>query len=67
MHYLAQRGSVESLDYLIGVFGADAFQINLEDKFGNTPLAVAVDCKHLTFAERLIHHFLNEGENKINL
>lgn len=57
---------MESLAHLVKLYGADAIDVNLEDKFMNTPLSVAVECRHFTFVESLIHHF-GSAANPINL
>ena len=46
LHYAAQRGSNESLAYLRKLYGPENIKINSQDRFGNTPLAIAVECRH---------------------
>ena len=54
MHYLAQRGSLDSLDYFIKIFGEDSINFDAEDVHRNTPLSIAIAFKHIDFAKKLI-------------
>ena len=46
LHYLAQRGSHESLDYVVKLYGVDGITVNLEDNFRNKSFAIAVELRH---------------------
>ncbi len=50
LHYAAQRGSLNSLDFILNKFGAKNIKFELQDKFLNTPLSIAVLYKHYEFA-----------------
>lgn len=56
LHYAAQRGATDSLDYLIKLFGIDVLNFSLEDRWMNTPLSVAINCKHYHFVEKLLDY-----------
>ena len=54
---MAQRGSHESLEYLVKIYGVEGINVNLEDNFRNSPLVIAIELRHQQFVERMIHHF----------
>ena len=45
---------MQSLDYLVELYGLDSLNFALEDKWLNTPLSVAINSKHFNFVEKLI-------------
>lgn len=51
MHYAAQRGSVKSLEYFIDLLGLENIGFEIVDKWMNTPLSVAINCKQYNFVE----------------
>lgn len=54
LHYAAQRGSLESLNLFMKLFGVENIKFDLTDKWMNTPLSVAINCKHFNFVQKLI-------------
>ena len=43
----------------VKIYGAKNIRINQQDRFGNTPLAIAIECRHVQFVERLFMLFDN--------
>ncbi|CDW79015.1 nad(+) adp-ribosyltransferase-3 [Stylonychia lemnae] len=54
LHYMAQRGSTASLKHFIKLLGVDKINFNIEDKYKNTPLSIAINSRHFDFVEYLI-------------